>query len=69
MTAMSYGMTVGTWWWTKSHDSNELWDGNRYMGLSHMTAVSYGMTVGTWWWTKSHDSNELWDDSRYMAVD
>ena len=47
MTAMSYGMTVGTWRWT--------------VGLSHMTAMSYGMTVGTWRWTKSHDSNELWD--------
>ena len=33
MTAMSYGMTVGTWRWTKSHDSNELWDDSRYMAV------------------------------------
>ena len=31
MTAMSYGMTVGTWRWTNSHDSNELWDGDGCM--------------------------------------
>ena len=55
MTAMSYGMTVGTWRWTKSYANNGLWDNSRYMVLDC--------------WTKSHDSNELRDDSRYMTVD